>query len=274
MRAPPPAAMVQVRALRKVYAIGRPLSEFLRRPFDRPPGIEALRAIDFDVHAGEVFGLLGANGAGKTTLQKILVNLVLPTSGHVQIAGFDSRLDSLEVRRRVGYVPSDERSFFWRLTGRQNLRFFASLYEIRPRDAEQRIAHYIELFDVVGHADVPFAVLSSGRKKIFTVIRGLLPEPPVLLFDETTNSLDPLARQRFMDFVRRLADDEGRAVIWATHRLEEVDQFCDRLMLIDRGDCRFCGTVEEFRAATSAGAGEGEASTRHLTKVFEDLLRS
>ena len=268
------SAMISVCGLHKVYPLRRSLRALLRAPLRRSHGVSALRGVDLEVPEGEVFGLLGANGAGKTTLLKVLANLVLPTSGSVRIDGFDVGVDPLEVRRRVGYVPSDERSFFWRLTARQNLRFFGALYEIPPRETERRIAKYLDMFDIARHADVPFAVLSSGRKKVFTLLRGLIPEPRVLLLDETTNSLDPTTSETVMEHVRHLSHEDGRAVIWATHRLEEVRGICDRVMLIDEGQQRFCGSIAEFRAAASKSEGGSDAGGQSLAKAFQELLKT
>ena len=203
--------MIRVRGIQKTYAPQRGLIDVLRRPFQRPAGTHALKGVDLDVGEGEIFGGLGPNGAGKTTFLKILVNLVLPSAGEATLAGHDLVRDPIEVRRSVGYIPSDERSFFWRLSGLDNLRFFASLQEITPREAERRIEHYIELFGMGRYANQTFALYSSGQKKMFTIVRGLLARPPILVFDEPTNSLDPPMAKQVMDHVTQLAA-EGRAI--------------------------------------------------------------
>jgi ABC-2 type transport system ATP-binding protein len=233
--------------------------------------VHALRNLHFQVDRGTVLGLLGPNGAGKTTLIKILASLVLPTAGTVQLGGFDVVRASLRARRQVGYVPSDERSFFWRLSGRENLRFFANLHEVETNLATARIGAFLDMFALAGVADDRFGTYSSGVKKLFTIGRALIPAPPILVLDEPTNSLDPLAGGKLMRYVREeLAGQRGCTVIWATHRLEEVQEICDEVLLIHRGETRFHGTIPELLAA-HAGDEVGARRTI-LTEVFEQLV--
>ena len=194
----PPAFRLD--AVTKIYPRPRGPLDFLRGTSLRP-GVRALHEVSFAASSGEVVGLLGPNGAGKSTLIRILAQLVKPTSGEVVIEGIDLRRNPLEARARVGYVAGDERSFFWRLSGLENLRFFAALYGLDRAEAERGIGRYLDLFGLSAVARQRFSSYSSGTRRLFTIIRGLIHEPDIVLMDEPTNSLDPLTRQRLMEFV-------------------------------------------------------------------------
>jgi len=220
----------------------------------------------------QVTGLLGPNGAGKTTLIKILANLVSPSSGVVRADGVDARSQRLALRRRIGYVPSEERSFFWRLSGMENLRFFAALWEIPAQEAALRIREYLQLFEIEALAPRRFESYSAGQKKLFTIVRALLPQPDILVLDEPTNSLDPPNARRVMAHVRdQLVAEEGCTVLWATHRLEEVHEICDYVALVDEGRVRFAGSAAEFASLSGADADQAP-QLGPLMDVFDKLV--
>jgi ABC-2 type transport system ATP-binding protein len=207
----------------------------------------ALAGIDLEVAEGEVFGLLGPNGAGKTTLVKILAGLVLPDAGRASVAGHDVVRGSLEVRRRLGVVYGDERSFHWRLSVRENLRFYGRLYGVPASALDERIDRLLRVVDLTGAADVRVLALSSGMRQRAAIARGLLHDPQVIFMDEPTRSLDPLGAEDLRILIRdRLAGD--RTVLLATNVMGEAEELCERLMLIDRGVGILTGTVADFRA--------------------------
>jgi len=262
--------VIRARGLSVVYPTHRGLLEVLRHPLKRPQGVEALRAVDLDARPGEVLGLLGPNGAGKTTLLKVLADLVRPCAGSVEVAGHDLSTEPRAVRASVGWIPSEDRTFFFRLSGRENLRFFAALDGLDPGEADARIDEELERFGLADQADRRFGLYSTGRRKLFTVIRGLLPDPPVLILDEPTNGLDPFAGAALQEHVKEeLARRRGRTVVWATHRLEEVAKLCDHVVLMHGGGVRFHGHKEEF-AALAASGGEGRSE---LEEAFALLTR-
>ena len=209
--------------------------------------IEALREVDLCVEAGEIHGLLGPNGAGKTTLMRVLGGLVDATAGSAYV--LDRRAGrSRELRRLIGLVPSGDRSFYLRISGLENLVFFARLNGQRRRAARSRA---LELLDAVGLAEAakrPVSDYSHGMQKRLSVARALLDEPAVLLVDEATHDLDPVAADQVRGLVRERAR-AGVAVLWATQRIEELAGFADQSTVLDRGAVRFAGSVAELVAA-------------------------
>ncbi len=233
--------------LRKTFVKKRSIRELVTRPFRAPQRVRALRGVDLAVERGEIFGLLGPNGAGKTTLLKILSCLVLPDEGTARVEGRDVREERL-VKPRIGLVNSDERSFYWRLSGRENLRFFAVLYDVPRERREARIEAMLRRVDLVGAADRPFSDYSSGMKQRMAIARALLHDPPILLMDEPTRSLDPassLALRRFV--LEELRGRDGKTILLATHNLKEAETLCDRIAILVRGVVREVGTVDAVR---------------------------
>jgi ABC-2 type transport system ATP-binding protein len=209
----------------------------------------ALDGIDLDVRPGEVFGLLGPNGAGKTTLIKILCTLLLPSEGRASVSGLDVVDQSPAVRRKLGLVYGDERTFSWRLSVRENLRFYAGLYGLRRNTLERRIS---ELLDMVGldvDEGIPMHHFSSGMKQRAAIARGLLNDPDVLLMDEPTRSLDPVAAADLRELIRRRVADGRRTVLLATHLIHEAEAVCDRVAVLNHGRLELVGSVAELRQA-------------------------
>ncbi|HYO62883.1 MAG TPA: ABC transporter ATP-binding protein [Pyrinomonadaceae bacterium] len=239
---------VSVRGLSKTYPVPLlRLKRLFRRKTDAP--VRALSDVSFDVGEGEVFGLIGRNGAGKTTLAKIIATLVQPTSGSVSVRGFDSVRDEEEVRAQVGLASAEERSFYWRLTAEQNLMFFARLYGLGDRDARARISELLARVELDAVARRRFGELSTGNKQRMAVARALLNSPPVLLLDEPTRSLDPLAAARTRALISSLASGTPPVTILLTsHNLAEIEELCERVAVISRGRIRGVDTPAGMRA--------------------------
>lgn len=151
--------------------------------------------VNLSIKKGELCGLLGRNGAGKTTLIKMLSTLILPTTGAARVNNFDILTEDTKVRSSIGFISSDERSFYWRLTGKENLRFFASLQNIMPGEAGEKIEYFLSLVGLDGKGDVKFQNYSGGMKQRLAIARGVLHDPDILLMDEPTKGLDPCVAQ-------------------------------------------------------------------------------
>ena len=238
---------IEGQGLEKSFVKKRGFREMLRRPFAKAERVEALRGIDLTVQQGEIFALLGPNGAGKTTLLKIFSSLVLPDRGHARVAGHDTIHENL-VKRHLGLVTSDERSFYWRLSARQNLRFFARLYDVPGRQIDSRIDTLLARVDMTDDADRPFSGYSSGMKQRISIARALLHDPPILLMDEPTSSLDPASARKLRRFILdELNGRDGKTVLLASHNLREVEMLAHRVAILVAGKIREIGTVDEVR---------------------------
>ena len=238
---------VETFQVEKSFAKKRQLGELLRHPFRRAERVEALRGVDLHVQKGEIFGLLGPNGAGKTTLLKILSCLVLPDRGRAVVGGEDVRHEG-KVKPKIGLVHTDERSFYWRLSGRENLDFFSRLYDVPRRRTKSRIDELLARVDMVEAADRRFADYSSGMKQRLAIARALLHDPPILFMDEPTRSLDPSSAMTLRVFIRdELKKRDGKTVLLATHNLREAETLCDLVAILVKGKVLEIGTVDEVR---------------------------
>ncbi len=234
---------ISIKNLSKTYPPAFPrLKKFFRLPVK--PAVEALKNVSIEIGEGEIFGLIGRNGAGKTTLTKIIATLVQPTSGNVIVKGFDSVEDEVKVRSLIGLATAEERSFYWRLTSRQNLLFFARLYGMKDREARTKISALFERLDIAKYEKRRFSELSTGNKQRLAVARALLAEPPILLLDEPTRSLDPLAAASMRDLIGSL---EGVSILLTSHNLSEIEELCNRIAIISNGEIRTTGTPENLR---------------------------
>ena len=234
---------VTVKNLSKTYPISFPrVKRFFHLPVK--PAVEALKNVSFEIAEGEVFGLIGKNGAGKTTLTKIIATLIQPTDGKVSVKNFDSVKNEVKVRSLIGLATAEERSFYWRLTSEQNLLFFARLYGMKDELAGKRITEVFEQLDLTKLKKRRFAELSTGNKQRLAVARALLPAPPILLLDEPTRSLDPLAAAEMRDLIRSL---KGVSVLLTSHNLSEVEELCNRVAIISKGEIRAVGTPKNLR---------------------------
>ncbi|MBI1897471.1 MAG: ABC transporter ATP-binding protein [Acidobacteria bacterium] len=216
-----------------------------RRP---SPGAFALSDVSFSVRRGEVLGVLGPNGAGKTTLLKIISTMLYPDSGRLELFGHDLLGRPEEARRMIGLVTSDERSFYWRLNGRQNLAFFAALYGVPKKVANARITALLETLGLAEAADRGFHGYSSGMKQKIAIARGLLADPRLILYDEPTRALDPLSAHNIRQWIiRKRAQAPEQTHLVATNLLNEAEELCDRVLIINHGAVIALGTIQEIR---------------------------
>ncbi|MEM1665590.1 MAG: ABC transporter ATP-binding protein [Zestosphaera sp.] len=215
--------------------------------------IEALRGISFTVNYGEVVGLLGPNGAGKTTTIKILSTLLLPDSGEARVGGFDVVKEASKVRKLIGVMLSVEKGFYGKLTGRENLVYFGSLYGLSGAELRRRVDEMMELVGLkeLEAEDKLYEEYSTGMKARLSLARALLKDPPILLLDEPTLGLDPMSARKVRDLVKLLASREGKAVIYTTHNMFEAELVCDKIFLIDKGLIVASGSPEDLKNKVS-----------------------
>ena len=205
------------------------------------------------VNKGEVFGLLGSNGAGKTTLVKLLAGLITPDSGYIKLFGQTVSETNLELfLSYVGLVTGNERSFYWRLNGRQNLDFFGKLFNLSPKKRKDKITQLLEQLELQDIADRQFMTYSAGQKQRFSIARSLLNDPEILLFDEATSALDPMATKKLIMFVQdMLVGKQQKTIIWCTHNLAEAEKICDSIAILLKGKIVTSGTLNEMQSKVS-----------------------
>lgn len=219
---------VEVNHLRRVF---NPTSGVFRR---QKKEIVAVNDISFDVRPGELFGLLGPNGAGKTTTTKMLTTLLIPTSGNAYILGMDVVKHADALRSRIGFIYGGERGLYWRLTAVENLRYFASLYNVDPDVSKKRIPYLLELVGLNDRGNEKIEGYSRGMKQRLHVARTLLHSPEILFLDEPTIGLDPVGARELRVIVRQL-QAEGKTIMLTTHYMLEADELCQRIAVINHG---------------------------------------
>jgi ABC-2 type transport system ATP-binding protein len=197
--------------------------------------VQALDGVSLDVAPGEVVAVLGPNGAGKSTLIRILSTTVIPDSGSATVAGHDVVRDAMAARRSLGVMIADERSHYWRISGRRNLAFFAALVGLPRRQAAARAEVLLDAVGLTGAADRPVFGYSSGMRARLSLARALLADPPFLLLDEPTRNLDPLATVRFRESSVRLATERRTGILFATHDLHEAVAIATRIVVLAAG---------------------------------------
>ncbi|MBI3733703.1 MAG: ABC transporter ATP-binding protein [Chloroflexi bacterium] len=209
--------------------------------------VVAVRDISLGVRSGELFGLFGHNGAGKSTLVRMLSTLVRPSSGRARVGGWDLARDEQRVRASIGLVASDERSFYGRLSAFDNLRFYAALQNVPRRLVRARAEYTLDLFSLSDLGGRAVQTFSTGQRQRLNMARALLHDPPILFLDEPTKSMDV----QTADFVKALVKNElvrrqGKTVVFISHELYEMEDYCDRMAVVRRGELRALGSPAEL----------------------------
>ena len=230
------AAAVEVKGLTKTF-------------WDEGRGeVRAVDGIDFEVHPGEILGLLGANGAGKTTTLRVLATILKPTGGTARLMGHDVLKEPEAVRRSLGFYSAST-ALYPRLTARETLEFFARVNRYPGDAVRQRVDALIQRFGIAEYQDARVDKLSSGMKQKVSIARTVAHDPPVLIFDEPSVGLDVINAIEMQKVVRQLGD-EGKAILFSTHIMSEAEKVCDRIAIIHRGMILAQGTLAELREST------------------------
>jgi ABC-2 type transport system ATP-binding protein len=210
----------------------------------------ALDDISFEVKQGEMFGLLGPNGAGKTTTVKMLATLLIPSAGSARVAGFDVVKQANEVRKRIGFIFGGERGLYWRLSGDDNLRYFASLYGVDPDISKKRIPYLMEMVGLKGRGNERVGGYSRGMKQRLHVARTLIHDPDILFLDEPTIGLDPVGAREFRNVILDL-QSQKKTILLTTHYMFEADALSDRIAIINKGRVIALDTPAELKKHVS-----------------------
>jgi ABC-2 type transport system ATP-binding protein len=222
--------------------------------------LRAVDGLDLTVEPGEIFGLLGPNGAGKTTTIKMLITLLSPTAGSATVAGADIARDPADVRRRIGYVPQLV-SADGSLTARENLRLSAKLYHLPSRGRDAAIDDSLRFMGLSDVRDRLVRTYSGGMVRRLELAQAMLHRPAVLFLDEPTVGLDPTARGNVWDRVRRLRDESGTTILLTTHYMEEADELCDRIGVMDHGRLAAIGTPKQLKDQVGPSASLDDVFT-------------
>ncbi|WP_186579404.1 ABC transporter ATP-binding protein [Aquibacillus kalidii] len=262
--------MLEAKAITKTYTVKQKQGWFKREKQQ----VHAVKGIDLTIEPGEIVGLLGLNGAGKTTTIKMLSTLLSPSSGTITIDGHDAVQDARYLKQMVNMIAGGERMLYFRLTGKENLAFFGRLYGLNGKELTARVNALIKLVELEDAQDLPVERYSKGMKQRLQIARGLLNQPHYLFLDEPTLGLDaPIAKQ-LRSIVKDLAMEQNKGVLLTSHYLEEVEELCDRVYIIDKGTVMMHDTpaniintvVLDYRVIVT---------TAHLNETFKhDIIKT
>lgn len=247
--------ILEVKDVTKDFFPAFSLTELLKFNFKSARATRAIDSLSFTLDKGSSLGILGPNGAGKTTLLKVLSTLILPDKGSVKVNGYYLEKQDEKIKASIGFAGSSERSFYWRLTGKQNLEFFAAMYGFDRTGCASRIHDLFKLFGVT-YQDKRFDSYSAGMQQKFALMRALIHDPPILLLDEPTKSLDYASSLELRSFIKEvLVKKQRKTVVFTTHQMDEALGFADILMILNYGRLFAYGTLEELRRKAGMPSG-------------------
>jgi ABC-2 type transport system ATP-binding protein len=229
----------------------------------------AVDGVDLDVRPGEMFGLLGPNGAGKTTTIRILTTLLPIRAGVAEVLGHDVARERMTVRRQIGYVPQ-QLSADGALTGRENMMLFARLFDVPRAERRERVDRALGATGMLEHADRMVSTYSGGMIRRLELAQALVNRPRVLILDEPTIGLDPIARTSVWELIAQLRAESGMTVLLTTHYMDEADELCERIALMHRGRLRAVGSPAELKAALGDGATLDDVFRHHAGDLPDD----
>jgi ABC-2 type transport system ATP-binding protein len=243
------------------FPIPKRYREWMFRPFSPRRVVTALANATIEIQEGDRIAVMGPNGAGKTTLLKLIGGLLIPSEGEISVNGVSTLRDSV-ARRSIGYVLNEERSFFWRLTGAQNLEFFGTLDNLSGPYLKERVRNLMGVVGLDASSDKMVSGYSSGMKQKLAVARVLLSEPKLLILDEPSRALDPIACEEMVELIlTNIQKTSRKTLLIATHRLEEAMTLCNKVMIIDGGRIRAFAAITDI---TSSGTSLLEFYRRNV----------
>lgn len=224
--------------------------------------VKAVDDLSFEVQKGQIFGLLGPNGAGKTTTLRMLAGLLKPTSGDAFIGGLSMEDATEEARKKLGFLTGDM-DLYRRLKPYELLTYFGRLYGVEEALLRDRIKRLSESFGIDEFKNQLCEKLSTGQKQRVSIVRTLVHDPEVVILDEPTTGLDIMSSEFVLQFIKKMAQEEGKTVIFSTHHLDEVERLCDNIAIINQGSLAFSGTMEEAKSSTDS---------KYLADAFFNLV--
>lgn len=265
--------IVKVEDVTKIYEPSPGWMRFLVRSNLTKP-VKALDGVNFEVGPGETMAIVGPNGAGKSTAFRILVGLTSPTSGHATIMGHDCTEESQAIRRLIGWMPAEDRSLLLRLSCRENLRFHGRLHEMEMPGLMDRVDEVLLDVGLADFADAsPFA-LSAGMRARLQLARALLHNPQVIILDEPTGSVDPVAAHALLGLIIDIVEEKGLAALISSHRLEEIEALHSHVVLLDKGMVRYDGDLDELRSRYDRARVELEFTDSQTAVAVHDSIRN
>ena len=234
--------LIEVRDLERRFVIRRKTGRFVRSRDE----VVAVRDLTFGIEAGEMVGYIGPNGAGKSTTIKMLTGILVPTSGHLRVAGLDPSRRRTELARKIGVVFGQRTTLWWDLPLRDSFEVLQKIYRTDPARHRQNLAEFVELLDLGNLLDTPVRQLSLGQRMRGDFVAALLHDPEILFLDEPTIGLDVISKGRLREFLRALNASRGTTLVLTTHDLQDIEALCDRVIVIDHGTCVFDGELAEL----------------------------
>ncbi|MDH4117003.1 MAG: ABC transporter ATP-binding protein [Acidimicrobiia bacterium] len=262
---------VVVRDVTKVYRPSNKLLSFLlRSPIKEE--VHALNGISFSVPPGEICAVVGPNGAGKSTTFRILIGLTTATTGSAQIMGLDCETESLEIRRLIGWMPSEDRSLIMRLSCADNLIFHGQLQGLSGAGLRKRIQETLDLVGIGHRAKDSVFSLSSGMRARLQLARSLLHRPKVLILDEPTATVDPIASYELIETLKHVATDEDISILISSHRLDEIEALHSHIILLEGGAIKYDGDLDALREVHTRPRVQLEFRTPEATSAASNAL--
>jgi len=241
-------SLIEVSELSRTFTVRRRAGRLRRTAHD----VHAVAGVSFDVERGEMVGYIGPNGAGKSTTIKMLTGILVPTSGRLSVAGIDPSRDRVALTRRIGVVFGQRTTLWWDLPLRDSFELLRRIYRVDAGRFRQNLAEFTELLDLGGLLDTPVRQLSLGQRMRGDIAAALLHDPEILYLDEPTIGLDVVSKGRLREFLRTINKEREVTLLLTTHDLQDIEQLCSRVMVIDHGSLVYDGALVGLHAQGSS----------------------